>query len=172
VFILVASRLAVMTASPAGNAQEDTMNKTTGRKLCLVVAGVLSLSMGGFHLFLPRVFDWSRGMRSAPDSLEWALFSLNVFWSVLILLTGVLAIVLARRDWSEHAPGRAVLGALACYWLVHALYLLVFPFPLPANLQWLGTAFVGFALLQALLHGWPALARTETHVLVPASARN
>jgi hypothetical protein len=140
------------------------MNKNTGRKLCCVIAGVLSLGMGGFHLFLPRIFNWSHAMRSAPDSIEWALLSLNVFWSVLILLTGALVVVLARRDWSEHAPGRLVLGALACYWLVHTLYLLVFPFPLPASLRWLGMAFVGFALVQALLHGWPALVRPHRNV--------
>lgn len=131
------------------------------RRTCrcsLFAAGVLSLSMGAFHFWLPSIFGWARAMAQAPSSLQWALMSLNFFWSLLALLTGALVLILAGRgDWSSPA-GRCAVGTLAGYWAVHAAYLLLRPFPLPPHLGWLGVAFVGFAAVQAILHGVPALA--------------
>ncbi len=137
------------------------MSNARRSALALYIGGGLSMSMGAFHLFLPTVFGWSAGMRSAPSSLQWALSSLNVFWSLLILLTGALAIAVARRRWQQHPAGFAAIGVLACYWALHATYLIAQPFPLPRSLAWLGWSFVAFAVGQALLHAIPLLsART------------
>jgi len=133
------------------------MKHAKAKRSSLIAAGALSVGMGTFHLFLPQVFGWANGMRDAPSSLQWALSSLNVFWSLLILLTGVLVVVLTRGSWSELPPCRAILSTLACYWLMHTAYLLVFPFPLPADLAWLGRAFIAYAAAQAVLHGWPVV---------------
>jgi len=124
----------------------------------LRIAGTLSLSMGAFHFWLPTLFGWHQGMASAPTSLQWALQSLNFFWSLLTLVAGALVVVLAqRRAWQDEF-GRITLLALAAYWASHAAYLVLKPFPLPASLTWLGACFVAFALAQMVLHAWPALA--------------
>jgi hypothetical protein len=140
------------------------MSNAKKNALALYVGGGLSMGMGAFHLFLPTIFGWTAAMRSAPSSLQWALSSLNVFWSLLILLTGALAIVIAWRGWQQHPAGMAVSGALACYWALHAMYLVAQPFPLPRSLAWLGWSFVAFAAGQALLHARPLLwTRTGEH---------
>ncbi len=133
------------------------MSNARGNALALYVGGGLSMSMGGFHFFLPTVFGWSAAMRSAPSSMQWALSSINVFWSLLILLTGALAIAIARRSWQQHPAGMAALRLMTCYWALHAAYLVAQPFPLPRSLAWLGWLFVVFAVGQALLHAVPLL---------------
>lgn len=134
------------------------MNELAGARTTLGLAGALSIGLGGFHLWLPRLFDWHAGMAAAPASLRWACGALNAFWSLLAIGTGTIAWRLAWRDEWRSAAGRFVAGTLAGYWSLHAAYLVAWPFPLPPRLAWLGIAFLSFAVLQAALHGWPAVA--------------
>jgi len=137
------------------------MASEKARSAVLWVAGICSMGMGAFHFWLPALFGWHRGMASAPTSLQWALQSLNFFWSLSTLLAGVLVVVLAhRRAWKE-GVGRIALLLLATYWAGHATYLLLRPFPLPVGLIWLGRCFVAFALAQTIMHAWPALVATS-----------
>lgn len=133
------------------------MNEPGYARAALATAGVLSTSMGVFHFWLPRLFDWAGGIASAPASLRWALLSLNAFWSLFAVITGVLALALARTGEWRTGAGRFVAVALAGYWLAHTAYLVLWPFPLPSRLAWLGGAFLGFAITQAALHAWPAV---------------
>lgn len=126
------------------------------RDIALLAAGALSVGMGVFHLWVPTVFRWNDGMRAAPDSLRWALSSLNYFWSTLTLLMGALVITLVVKRLATTPSAHAVLLALAAYWASHTIYLIARPFPLPTDLHWLGQVFMAFAVLQALLHAWPA----------------
>ena len=132
------------------------MNEQRHARAALAAAGILSIGMGGFHFWLPRLFHWADGIASAPDSLRWALLALNAFWSGFAVATGALALGLAWRDEWRGSAGRLAAAVLAAYWCAHAAYLVAWPFPLPPRLAWLGAAFVGFAAMQALLHAWAA----------------
>ena len=61
------------------------------------------------------------------------------FWSLLTLLTGLVAIVLAWQGTWKQPPGRQIIAALAFYWALHA----------------------AFAIAQALMYGWPAIVRSD-----------
>ena len=135
------------------------MNQAASVRTVLIVAGGLSVGMGGFHWWLPEVFGWNAGMAAAPASLRWALPALNAFWSLLAVATGAIAWRLARGEAWRTPAGRFVATTLAAYWLLHTVYLVTKPFPLPSRLAWLGWGFVGFATAQALLHAWAAIAR-------------
>lgn len=138
------------------------MNEPGSARAALATAGALSAGMGGFHFWLPQLFDWAGGIASAPASLRWALLSLNAFWSLFAVTTGALAVALAwRGGWSERA-GRYVGVALAAYWFAHTVYLVLRPFPLPPGLAWLGRSFVGFAAVLALLYASSAACRPRT----------
>jgi hypothetical protein len=102
-------------------------------------------------------------MRSAPDSLAWALQALNAFWSALALLSGVLVLSIGIRRWWLQPAARWALRLLALYWLVHAIYLALVPFPLPRQMASLGIAFLVFPLVQALLHALGGFARSTAH---------
>lgn len=133
------------------------MNERASARTALIVAGILSSGMGGFHWWLPDVFGWSAGMVAAPATLRWALLALNAFWSLFAIGTGVIAWRLARGEAWRDPLGQFVAAIFAAYWSLHAVYLVARPFPLPPRLAWLGWGFLGFAVLQALLHGWAAV---------------
>jgi len=141
------------------------MASVKAKAAVLWIAGTLSLSMGAFHFWLPALFGWHQGMANAPTSLQWALQSLNFFWSLLTALAGLLVVLLARRGAWREGVGRITLLVLGTYWAGHAAYLVLRPFPLPAGLGWLGRCFVAFAIAQMVLHAWPALVPTKDPVV-------
>ena len=133
------------------------MNELVGARTALTVAGALSIGMGAFHWWLPELFGWNAGMAAAPATLRWALPALNAFWSLFAIGTGTIAWRLARGEAWRSPSGAFVTATFAAYWSLHAAYLVARPFPLPSRLAWLGWAFLGFAVAQAVLHGWAAL---------------
>jgi hypothetical protein len=125
-------------------------------RVLLFLAGVMALALAAFHFFLPSVFGWDAAAADLPDSLQWALRALNDLWSLFALVTALLVLAIAARGWWTQSAGKAVLAAMTLYWLLHAGYLLMRPFPLPVELATLGMAFVAFPVVQVLLMA-PAL---------------
>ena len=123
-------------------------------RLALVALGVygsLAIGLACVHLALPSLWDRVGALQEMVDSMRWTLLALNTYWSLLIVLTAVLALAIARHRWWKLAAGRWTLGAVAVYWLLHAAYLLARPFPLPESLGSLSAVFVGLPLLKAAL---------------------
>src|SRR5437773_9608727 len=61
------------------------MTRTRNAKIALAIAGSSSAAMGAYHFFLPSMFHWDRFVTKVPDSIQWALFSINFFFSYLLL---------------------------------------------------------------------------------------
>ena len=119
--------------------------------VALNVYSFLAIGLACLHLALPTVWNRLGALQGMVDSIRWALLALNTYWSLLIVLTAVLSLVIARhRSW-KHASGRWTLAALAAYWLLHAAYLLARPFPFPENFAALSAAFLALPLLEAAL---------------------
>lgn len=128
------------------------MSGTGAPRAAFFTGGLLSASMGGFHFALPDIFHWRDSLGAVPDSIAWALIGLNMFWSALVLATGLLVMLIAVRGWWTQPGARWALVAIGLYWAFHAVYLVLAPFPLPPSLAWLGASFLGFAALQSALH--------------------
>src|SRR6266513_571751 len=61
------------------------MTRTLTAKISLAIAGSSSAAMGSYHFFLPSMLHWDRFVTKIPDSIQWALFSINFFFSYLLL---------------------------------------------------------------------------------------
>ena len=128
------------------------MTRTLTAKIALAIAGSSSAAMGAYHFFLPSMFHWDRFVTKVPDSIQWALFSINFFFSYLLLAGGILTLVALRRLHRSLPPDRGVLYAMAGFWLVNLLYQLFIPMPLPAKLWLLHLLLVGYAVLCTLAY--------------------
>ena len=128
------------------------MTRTLTAKIALAIAGSSSAAMGAYHFFLPSMFHWDRFVTKIPDSIQWALFSINFFFSYLLLAGGILTLIALRRLHRSLPPDRGVLYAMAGFWLVNVLYQLVIPMPLPAKLWLLHLVLVGYAVLCTLAY--------------------
>ena len=77
----------------------------------LAVGAVFSCAMGAYHFFLPSQFHWSASLRTVPQPIPWALFSINFFFSFLLLAGGILTfIALMEFHRSSHCD-RGILTA-------------------------------------------------------------
>src|SRR5436190_7310250 len=95
-------------------------------RLCMWIAGIASLSMGAFHIFLPQVFGWGPYVRTLPPAVAWGVYALNTFFSVLLILGALLS--LGMRVDSGDAARWVPLG-MSVFWAVNATYQIVVPFP-------------------------------------------
>lgn len=126
--------------------EAGTRTATPGRRL-LVSAGLLSAWNGAVHLVLPLVYPWEEHSRDLYEPVRWALYAGTVFFGLLLLWAGLVAVVLARRPDLPAEVAGWVYGGLACFWLVGAGYEVLVPFPA----QVANVALPAFSLVVAAL---------------------
>jgi hypothetical protein len=130
---------------------DSKVSRNNQARVAIAVAGVATSVMGAFHFFLPRLFGWARFSSTLPNEIQWALFSLNSFFSLLLLAGGLATLRAIRkndptRDWS--------IWIMGIFWLFNSGYQFLWPFPTP-QVRWI---LFGFAFVVAALYILGALA--------------
>jgi predicted membrane metal-binding protein len=108
--------------------------------------------MGAYHFFLPWQFRWGAFLNKVPQPIPWALFSINFFFSFLLLAGGILTFVALRAFRRSCHCDYGILVAMAGFWLANALYQIFVPMPLPAHLWPLHVVLLGFAVIAMLAY--------------------
>ena len=129
------------------------MNRSRTATIALAVAASSSCLMGAYHLFLPSMFHWDRFVTKVPGAIRWGLFSINFFFSFLLLAGGILTFVALRRLHQSLPPDRGLLVAMGGFWLANTLYQLFIPMPLPPKLWLLRVVLVGYAIVTTIAYG-------------------
>ena len=130
------------------------MAETALATISLRAASFATIALAGFHFALPRVFAWAQFTAQLPAEIRWALFAMNTFLSLLLLLGGLVTLVdSGKRRASSLWPIRA----MAVFWVFNAAYQTVRPFPTPV-LRWVSLAF---ALIVAALYLFPLAAAPQ-----------
>lgn len=128
------------------------MTRVRAAKIALAIAASSSCAMGAYHFFLPSMFHWDAFVKKIPSAIQWALFSINFFFSFLLLAGGILTFVALRRLCRALPPDRGVLIAMGGFWMVNTLYQLIIPMPLPPKLWLLHIVLLGYAVVAALAY--------------------
>jgi hypothetical protein len=120
--------------------------------IALAVGASLSSLMGVYHFFIPTIFHWGLFVRKIPSPIRWGLFSINFFFSYLLLAGGILTFLALRRRHRSPPPDRDLLIAMAGFWLANTLYQLVIPMPLPSALWVLHVVLITYAMVATLAY--------------------
>ena len=128
------------------------MTRTGIAKIALFIAASSSCAMGAYHFFLPSMFHWDIFVKKIPSVIQWALFSINFFFSFLLLAGGILTFVAVRRLYQSLPPDRGLLLAMGGFWIVNTLYQLIIPMPLPPKLWVLHIVLLGYGIVAALAY--------------------
>jgi hypothetical protein len=118
------------------------------RKTCLVIAGLASSAMATFHFVLPHVFGWAQFVNNIPSPIRWGLFSINVFFSTLLLGGGVTTIIAALNDRGSTLLSYCIFFGMGFFWIIDASYQIIYPFP-HVIMRWV---LLGFSISVALLY--------------------
>ena len=124
-------------------------------------AGILDCSMAGYHFILPMHMGWGTHLHETPTSIAWALYALNFSWSLLLLLTGLLVLNVARLGPGAGRFARRFVFVVGLFWLIHGVYTWLHPFPMPASLAALKIGLALFPVLTVALHWGPLLASSR-----------
>ena len=118
------------------------------RKTCLVIAGIASAAMAAFHFMLPHIFGWARFVNNIPPPIRWGLFSINVFFSSLLLWGGVITIITTLKDRGSNLLSYCIFFGMGVFWIINVSYQIMYPFP-HAIMRWV---LLGFSISVALLY--------------------
>ena len=133
----------------------DRPYPSNATRMLLILGGSFTTAMAAYHFFLPTMFGWAGEVRSVFPTVRWALFSLNFFFSFVLLALGVLTLlgVLLRRthEWTYLAVAVAAAG----FWLVNGSYQVIVPMPMPHRLVLLSYFLKAYAFGVALLYVIP-----------------
>ena len=122
------------------------MTKRPASNGSLLTAGILTAGMGLYHFLLPAQFGW--GEELAKDRmLQWALLSINTFFSYLLLTGGALTIAIALRGRPWDPIHAWMLVAMTGFWVLNAVYQMLLPMPLPPRLAGLRWVLLSFAVV-------------------------
>ena len=103
-------------------------------------------------------FQWARHVEDIPPAIRWGLYAINIFFSTLLLVTGLLVIGVAWSRAAARPPGLWVVAGGAAFWAVNFAYLMVRPMPLPDSLAAVGLVLVLYSFAALVLHvvplGW------------------
>jgi len=129
----------------------------------LGLAGVLECSMAAYHFVLPYHQGWAvgHGLEHLPDSMAWALYTLNFSWSLLLLGVGSLVVYAAIVGPTASLFTRHALVTVGLFWAIHGTYVWLNPMPLPERLLWLQIVLAAFPVTVALLHWIPVVANRK-----------
>ena len=118
----------------------------------LKFASVQGVLIGVYHIILPYQWNWYAYTADLPPMIEWSLYALNNFFSVLLILLSLVAFreVIGRQE----GRGKIPLALMACllFWVIDCVYQVVVPVPAPPAYAFIKYLFFGAALLNAMLY--------------------
>jgi hypothetical protein len=123
----------------------------------LTAAGVLEVGMALAHFGLQYEWSLMRDFGTLPAHLVWALFALNFSWGVLLFAVSGLVFVAAKLGPSAGAFVRRFVFTVGLFWLIHGIYVVAVPMPLPPQLLWIQVPMAAFPLTIVALHWVPLL---------------
>ena len=126
------------------------MNKLTSS--ILKIATVQGVLIGIYHIILPYQWNWHRYTADLPPMIEWSLYALNFFFSVLLILLSLVAFNEARGLAKGNKKVPMALLACLVFWIVDGFYQLIFQVPAPASYAIIKPLFLGAAVLNVLLY--------------------
>lgn len=109
--------------------RKDKILNKKGKAL-LVIASILTIMMAIPHFFVPFIFPWERLIKDLYPPIKWALFAMNFFFSLLLLWGGLLTLISTLKWTITRRMRYWIHGGMGLFWLVGAIYEIVFPFPI------------------------------------------
>ena len=96
-------------------------------KVLVGIGGVASIGFGIWHFFVPRDWKWYSYIDPAATELLVAVSAINVFFSLSLVLFGLMNALLVIGDRSNRYSILVVLGATCVLWLARVALQLARP---------------------------------------------
>jgi hypothetical protein len=93
----------------------------------VAIGSSASIGFGIWHFFVPGIWNWFSYIDSKARELIIAIRAINVFFSLSLVLFGVINILLIVGDKSNRYSMIVVLAATCVLWLARLVFQLIYP---------------------------------------------
>lgn len=91
------------------------------------IGSVASIGFGAWHFFVPRVWNWYSYIDASATELVLAVRAVNVFFSLSLVLFGLMNLLLVFGPRVGRYPLLVVLGATCALWFARVAMQVVHP---------------------------------------------
>jgi len=96
-------------------------------KLLVMVGSSASIGFGIWHFFVPKAWNWYSYMDANATELVAAVRAINAFFSLSLVLFGLVNILLIYGDRSNKYSIVVVLAATCVLWLTRVAFQVIYP---------------------------------------------
>jgi hypothetical protein len=96
-------------------------------RVLISIGSAASIAFGVWHFFVPRVWNWYSYIDASATELVLAVRAINVFFSLSLVLFGVMNLLLAYGQNANRYSVMVVLGATCVLWAARVAMQLAYP---------------------------------------------
>lgn len=96
-------------------------------KIFVMVGSSASIGFGIWHFFMPKAWRWYSYIDSNATELVAAVRAINAFFSLSLVLFGIVNILLIYDDRSNRYSIIVILGATSLLWLTRVAFQMIYP---------------------------------------------
>jgi hypothetical protein len=93
----------------------------------IIIGSLASIGFGVWHFFVPSAWKWYAYIDKSATELVTAVRAVNVFFSLSLVLFGLVNILLAAAPAPDRYSLLVVLAATCVLWLVRVIMQIIFP---------------------------------------------
>ena len=96
-------------------------------KILVIIGSVASIGFGIWHFFVPKVWNWYSYIDPKAAELVIAVRAINVFFSLALVLFGVINFLFVFGDHANRYSIIVLLSATTILWLTRFFFQLIYP---------------------------------------------
>ncbi len=96
-------------------------------KVLVMIGSSTSIGFGVWHFFVPKAWKWYSSIDSNATELVAAVRAINAFFSLSLVLFGIVNILLIYGDRSNRYSIIVMLAATCVLWLTRLVFQLIYP---------------------------------------------
>ncbi len=96
-------------------------------RILTTLGSVVSIGFGVWHFFVPGIWNWYSYIDPSATELVVAIRAINVFFSLCLVLFGLMNLLIAYGPGSSRYAAGVVLGATCVLWSVRVVMQVVCP---------------------------------------------
>lgn len=96
-------------------------------RILVLIGSSASIGFGVWHFFVPRAWNWYAYIDASASELVAAVRAVNVFFSLSLVLFGIVNVLLIYADKSNRYSIVVMLAATCILWLTRTAFQLIYP---------------------------------------------
>lgn len=96
-------------------------------KILITLGSIITICFGLWHFFVPKLWNWYSYIDPKATELVVAIQALNIFFSLSLVLIGILNIILIYSSKSNWYSIMIVLSVSIILWVTRSIVQLIYP---------------------------------------------